>query len=65
MTDPLWEGLPSHSVLDINSKIVFTGSSEEVLNWLKELVMVEEYWVFVGPTADVMKASQFLDLEES
>jgi hypothetical protein len=56
-------GTRPDAVIDIDSKILFRGSSDAVVTWLETAYDApRQKWVSVGETGDLLTASQYLDL---
>ena len=50
------------TVLDLDSKILFQGTTDETVEWLDENPVKTPLWVSIGETGDIMTSSQYLDL---
>lgn len=50
------------TVLDRDSRVRFTGNTDQVAEFLEGMDGIEPLWVSVGETGDLMTGSQYLDL---
>lgn len=52
------------AVFDVDTNMLFNGLPEDTAKWLEENPSKHALWVHVGTTAQILTASEYLDLSE-